>query len=122
MKQFLKKADIVLLIFLIAAGLIFTCFAVRGEEGKRAVVTVDGTIYGEYDLAHDQDVTIRQNGHYNQFIIRDGSVQMIDADCANRDCIRQGAVRTTSRSIICLPNKVSITIEGGTGDVDVVAG
>jgi hypothetical protein len=44
--------------------------------------------------------------------IRDGQVSMIEADCPNGDCMDFGSIRQTNQVVVCLPNKVVLTIRG----------
>lgn len=44
---------------------------------------------------------------------------MYDADCRDKICIKQGKINATGGSIVCLPNKISVTVCGG--DYDVVS-
>ncbi len=124
MGKFIKKADIILIVILAALGVILAAASFSGSSGKRAVVRVNGEIYGVYDLAEDREVEIHADGHFNKFIIRGGQAQMTEADCMNHDCIKTGPAGMTNQSIVCLPNRVSITIEGeeGENDVDIIAG
>ena len=121
MFKILTKADIVLFFCLIALGIALAWFSLAGDSaGAEVVVTVEGKIYGTYDLNKDQTVTIKQNGHTNKFIIKDGTVQMTEANCRNHVCIDSGAISRTSQSIVCLPNRVVIEIKGG-GEFDAVS-
>ena len=121
MLKILTKADIVLFICLISLGIALAGFSVAGDvTGEKAVVTVDGKLYGTYDLSKDQTVTIEQNGHTNEFSIKNGQVQMTRSTCKNHICIQEGAISHTSQRIVCLPNRVMIEIQGG-GEFDAVS-
>lgn len=120
----IKKADIILCIFLVAAGILFTVLiGLSGSEGSEAVITVDGQIYGTYPLDEDREIIISQNGHTNKVTIKDSTVSMIFSDCANKVCVNHKPISDTGESIVCLPNKVMITIEGtDKGGYDAVSG
>ena len=50
---------------------------------------------------------------------------MLEANCRDGLCIRQGRVRNTAKRIVCLPNGVVVHLEGDgqsvqTDDVDVI--
>lgn len=74
-------------------------------------ITVAGTEYGIYSLDKDQIISI---GNTNVCEIKDGKVRMIQAQCPDQLCIRQGAIGTSGGMIVCLPNQV--TIEGEKAD------
>lgn len=42
---------------------------------------------------------------------------MYDADCKDKICIKHGEINVAGQSIVCLPNKISITVCGGNYDV-----
>lgn len=122
MFKVIKKADIVLFIILIVLGLGLSWISVASKTtGQTAVVTVNGKEYGSYSLSRDQSVTIKQNGHTNKFIIKDGYVQMTYSTCKNHICIEKGKINQTNQSIVCLPNKVVIEIKGGDSKYDAIS-
>lgn len=122
MFKFIKKADIVLFVVLVLAGLALSWLSVRDTGAARqAVVTVNGQPYGTYDLSRDQEITIRQNDHTNKITIKDGQVQMSYSDCKNQVCVNDGKISRTSQSIVCLPNRVMVEITGGEEELDAVA-
>lgn len=122
MFKILKKADIVLFIILVAAGLGLSAWsASAGGAGQKAVVTVDGRLYGTYSLSQNQTIEIKQNNHINKITIKDGAVQMSYSDCHNQVCVNDGKVSQTNESIVCLPNKVMVEIVGGEGELDAVS-
>ena len=122
MFKFIKKADIVLFIVLVAAGLALSWLSVRDSgAASQAVVTVNGRHYGTYDLSRDREITVEQNDHTNKITIKDGQVQMSYSDCKNQVCVKDGKISRTSQSIVCLPNRVMVEITGGEEDLDAVA-
>lgn len=120
MPQFIKKADIVLLIVLVATGIfLFFVFAGTGSSGSEVRVTVDGEVYGFWPLDKDQEITIKQHGHTNKIIIKNSTVQMTFSDCKNQVCVNEGKIKMTNQSIVCLPNRVVVEItEGGDNGYD----
>ena len=43
---------------------------------------------------------------------------MSDADCPDKLCIHQGRIHKNGQWIICLPNRVAVTIEGAAEDAE----
>ena len=80
---------------------------VQNKEIARYSMTNNG-VYDIYDIYDN-------NGNTNKIEIRDGRVRMLEASCPNHLCIRQGWIRFEGQSIVCLPNKVTVTVRG-TGD------
>ena len=114
----IKKADIILgAVLAVLCGLI--CWAVYGADygtGVLATVRVDGEIYGTYDLSEDRTVNINKNGNHNCVIIRNNKVLMTEADCPDKYCLKQyrreGGIDKNNQTIVCLPNRVVISISG----------
>ena len=47
---------------------------------------------------------------------------LTEADCPDKICVEQGRVRYTGQCITCLPNKLTVTLEGGDApEVDLVS-
>ena len=120
----IRKADIVLLIVLalFGAGLAVPAMMWKGS-GSTVKITVDGKLFGTYSLSDDQTVEISRNGRANVVRIEDGKVLMESASCRNQVCVHTGRISHPGQSIVCLPNRVSVTIEGKEGSgYDAVSG
>lgn len=108
----MKKKDWILITVILAiAGIFFVLHITSGRiiQGK-AEVYVAGKIYGTYDLSKEQKIVIQDS---NVLMIKDGRAQMESADCPDQICVRQKAISKEGESIICLPNKVVVSIVGG---------
>lgn len=109
-----KKWDILLaavLVLLIGASwLLFLPQKTAGTEAY-ALVQVDGEEQGRYSLAEDKSFTVEWDGHRNLVEIRDGKVSVTEANCGNGQCIKMGEIDSAGEMIVCLPNKMVITVE-----------
>ena len=127
----IKKADIILFIIILAAGLIVSFLPLADTVGQPQVkVTVAGDTYGIYDLDEDRTVEISQETSdgttaiTNVLVIHDGECWMESANCHNQICVNHGHISEPGGLIVCLPNKVVVEIVGGSeegGGVDVVS-
>ncbi len=114
----MKRRDAVLigaLLFVSLALLLLT--RVGQRQGAEAVVRVEGVETARYSLAVDGEYTL--NGGTNTLRIENGRARMIEADCPDKYCIRQGTVSRTNQTITCLPNRLTVTIEGGEEGVEI---
>lgn len=114
------KNDIILIVgILIAACVLFLGMKVYQSKTTKdgvAVVTVDGTVRGEYSLRVDREKKIElKDGSYNMLVIKDGKANVTDASCRDQICANHKEISKNGESIVCLPNKVVITIENGDG-------
>ena len=111
-----KRNDILLIggLLLVAA---LTWLLVRpGGAGGWAVVTVDGKEAGRYPLDVEQTVTIGGKD-YNVLRIAGGEALVIEANCGDHTCVRTGAISREGETIVCLPHRLVVSVEGG-GSVD----
>jgi hypothetical protein len=106
-----RKNDVILIASLtLAFALIGACLLLLGKQGDTVTVTVDGKVYGEYALARDTEVEILSDGGYNLLVIRDGAALIEDASCPDGICAAHSPISRNGESIICLPNKVVISV------------
>ena len=97
-----------LLIILSLSGI---CF-IREILPESQTVLIDADGKPAYVLPLNEDKTVSVVGSEGKTIveIRGNKVRIIDSPCRNKLCIRQGWVETGG--VVCLPNKVVVTIRG----------
>ncbi|MBU5669195.1 NusG domain II-containing protein [Peptoniphilus sp. MSJ-1] len=116
--KLMKKLDYVVILVLIIFSVVLyfitnNSFSGIGEDvNKKAVITIDGKIYKEIELAkgHNEEIEIKSQYGENVITIEDGRVHMHESDCKDRICIRMGEISTPGDSIICLPNRLMVKI------------
>lgn len=121
----LKRQDIFLLAGLLAIFLVLgAVLLLTRENGATVVVRVAGEETAIFRLDETTTYVIDgANGGTNELVIENGEVWLKDASCPDQLCVHQGKIRYVGESIICLPNKISVTIEGEPEEdgVDVIA-
>ena len=118
MRLSLKRNLIVLVALAAVIALLFVLFNGNRTEGAGVSVCVNGVEVARYALSADG--TYDLNGGTNRLLVQDGQASMIWADCPDGICMRQGKIRYTGQCITCLPNRLTVTVYGGDGDVDLV--
>lgn len=116
------KNDILLIaaLLVIAFGVwIFTLCS--REDGGEAVVTVGGEDIARLPLSRDTVLTVGEGGHTNTVVVENGGVYVSEASCPDHVCIRQGRASFDGQTIICLPNRLVITVTGAGDGPDAVA-
>ena len=109
-----KKWDLLLIAgILITAAAIWRYFRSVRPEGAEAVVFVDGEETARYSLEESLETEISSPWGSNLLVIEEGRAKIIEADCPDKLCVNQKAIRFQGESIICLPHRVTVTIEGG---------
>ena len=117
-----KRADLILVVaLLLLAGALYLTLNANRQEGGVVVVRVNGVETERHSLAVDG--TFPLNGGTNILVIRDGQAWLSEADCPDLLCVKQGKIHYTGQVITCLPNRLTVTVEGGESNgVDLVVG
>lgn len=106
------RNDIILIaaVVLIAA-IAIVCLIFLKKDGKTASVYVDGRLYGKYQLTESATVDIQSENGTNRLVIADGKASITEASCPDLRCVHHYAISKDTEQIICLPNKVVVSIE-----------
>lgn len=94
----------------LAYSVFFSAPAAYGE------VSVDGQVVEQVDLSKDRTFTVSgENGGSNRIEVRDGGITVTEATCPDHVCMHTGTIRRSGETIVCLPNRLIITIiqDGG---------
>lgn len=126
---------VVLAVVLLAAGCLLALHRGAGQEAGEltAVVTIDGREADRFapgDLL-ESPRTYAHNGYTLEVAAalegeasplsaqKSGGVpglRVVRADCPTQDCVRTGTIARSGQSIICLPARIIIRLEGGGAD------
>ncbi|MGE5630251.1 MAG: NusG domain II-containing protein [Caulobacteraceae bacterium] len=124
----LKKGDVIVIALLIIAAI--SWFAVnqlgKSSDGRQVAIEVNGKPYKVIPLKANmekQEIHIDlENGKFIDISADENGVYVKDVDCPDRICQKTGVIDKAGQSIICLPNKVGIYIEGKkTSEIDGVS-
>ena len=124
----MKKKDIIIIAAVLAAAL--ALFGVSqiagGKEASTVVVTVEGREVLRRPLAMSDTYEIKQDdGAVNVIAVENGAVYMKEANCRDGLCIHQGKMKNAAKTLVCLPHKLVVRLEGdsapdGQDDLDVI--
>lgn len=115
---------------LLCAGLLLVVAASVGaivmqeKGGTTAVISRDGVVLHEIrldELLEPKTLRIEgENGEVNLVEVSRGRVRMASASCPDQICIQQGYIYAEDGAvpIVCLPNKVIVSIKGGDDSLD----
>ena len=106
------KNDVIFISFLAVFCIAVCLWVYKGGavEGSNIKITVDGKEYGTYSLLKEQTITIGEGESLNIIEIKGGKAYMKEASCPDQLCVDQNEISFDKESIICLPNKVVITV------------
>lgn len=117
----MKKKDIIIIaLALLAAGALYLVSQVSlGAKASDVVVTVDGREVLRRPLAVENRYEIEQDdGSLNVIRVENGAVFMEEANCRDGLCIRQGKMKNGAKTIVCLPHKLVVQLEGDAPESD----
>lgn len=121
----MKKFDkIIIGLFIVAAiisGVVMKINSNRKSGQKYAEIQVDGEFYKKVILDESklkETIKIKTDLGENIIEFRNGGVRVVDADCPDKLCIKDGFKDKPGDVIVCLPNKVVIEIKGETKSTD----
>ncbi|MFV0504227.1 MAG: NusG domain II-containing protein [Lachnospirales bacterium] len=115
MSRYISKNDIILAVFFILSSFtLLGVFALTSIKVEETVVNIyyENNILKSFNLSDDVVYTVNEDGYYNEIKVLDGVVMVEDANCKDGLCVSQGSISKVNETILCLPNKVLIEIEG----------
>lgn len=114
-KEMLKRirGDIILILVLITASVLLFVLKDNGKDGKLLKVSVNGSEICTLNLDEDTEYEIQGFISKNILIIENGKARMKEAGCPDKLCVKQGDISKAGESIICLPNRIIVSVEGG---------
>ncbi len=118
------KNDILLILaVLILAGGIWLYTSLTRDSGAEVLVTVEGEELYRLPLDKDTELVIGTGEKYNTLVISGGEAYIEDASCPDHVCVKSGRVSFDGQIIVCLPNKLVVSIVGGeASELDGIAG
>ena len=110
---------------LVAAGAILFAFRPKNGNFLTARIVLDNELVAEISLSDlDEPVTIEVPGAKYPITVEaeQGKIRVLHSDCPSQDCVHTGWVSRSGGQIVCLPNRLVITVTGGTAEADAVTG
>ena len=117
-----RRTDLIVIVSLLLLALaLYLVIGATRTEGGVVVVRVDGMETERHALTEDGVYPL--NGGSNILVIAEGQAWLSEANCPDLLCVKQGKIHYAGQSIVCLPNRLTVTVEGGESDgVDFVVG
>ena len=118
------RNDIILILSLLVIFSLVGLFVfLSGEDGVSVSVTLDGKAWGTFPLSEDREIEIisgKAGDGYNILVIENGHAYVKTASCPDGICSAHRPISRSGESIICLPNKVVVTVNAQ-GDEDIIS-
>ena len=106
---------VVLLVLAAAAALLFF---LRPEESNflTAHIVLDGETVAQYELSEltgPVELPVDQAPYPLVIRVEPEGVSILESSCPSQDCVHTGRISRAGQQIICLPNRLVISLEGG---------
>ncbi len=110
----MKRTDLIIITILLFAGIFFALiYFLSRSEGGVVCVKIGDNVVDRISLSEDIEKTYHIDDEENTLVIKDGEAYVINASCPDKLCEKMGAISHTNETIVCLPHKFFVTIEGG---------
>ena len=115
----MKKLDYVviislLVISLLSSGIIVYSSAKNKYQSQYVEISIKGDLYKKISFNSNTEETIDLKTDLGENVVRisKGFVQILEADCPDKVCVKDGSISKPGQSLVCLPNKVVVEIKG----------
>lgn len=96
-------------------GAVYAALWQPPRAAQLAEIRVSGRPVQTLDLQQPQVVEVLGATGASRLKVSDGRIRFIDGPCRNRICIHSGWLAHTGDGAACVPNRVSVTLQGGDG-------
>lgn len=122
----MKKADFIVIavVLSIAVVLIAVLYGSKSNTGSYVQIEVNGKVVNTLSLDEDVQLEIEgADGGTNTLVIENGYASVTHASCPDGICVNHKKINRSGESIICLPNKVVISVvnDKSTDEIDAVS-
>lgn len=121
-----NRADLILIVVIVFIATLFLFGRWLNNESHSkeadhyyATITIDNEVYKTVELtAETQYIEVRTENGYDILKIHNYGIEVIESDCPQKICFTFGFITQPNESIICLPLRMIIEINGGSNDTD----
>ena len=113
----LKPLDIIIVLSLVIITILSTVFVFISSNKKfdklNVEIYVNGNLYKKIPLKnHNEDIKIITDLGENIVSISNGKVKILNSDCKDEICVKDGYISKPGKQLVCLPHKLMVQITG----------
>lgn len=116
----LKLWEAALIALLLTTAAAAVLLPKRTDENGKTAVIVCGDVTEKLPL--DEDGSFRFDGINAEFVVRDGKIAVRDVGCPDRICEKTGFIGASGQAIICVPNRLTVTVTASDDGFDAAVG
>lgn len=112
--------DLLIVIFIALVSVFFIIMNFNSSSKNTAVVRINGEIAEKVELYNLTDAYTKTVTGDKEviFLFESDGVTAVSSDCEDKVCMHTGKIRHSGESIVCLPAKVTVTIESDSHNKD----
>ena len=121
----MKKLDKVIIISVVILSLlIFASYKILNNkkyDKTYAGIYVENSLIKKVELIpnHNEQFTINTKNGKNIVSVEGTKIRILDADCPDKICVKDGYISKPGQMLVCLPHKFMIEVKGETKeDID----
>ena len=118
-----RKGDMLAIVLVVALAVFVAVWFLpkNSADPVMAEVYQGGELVKTISLDENTSFVI-EGAYSNTITVENGSISITKSNCPGEDCVYSGAIHSSGRSIVCLPNEVEVRVVAQTADVDFVVG
>jgi len=124
--KILNKADIVIIVVTIILSIsLYASFKyfIQRDDATTVYIYYENRLVATMDLNTNDTLLLEQKNYPSlladlEVEVKDRKVQISKEESPNNICSKQGWTDSQLKPLVCLPNKVMVTVEAGEGEVD----
>lgn len=116
-RKLIKKTDIIIICVIIAAALCALLARRDTPASLRCNVFFNGKCVKTIRLDKDSIFKIGEAPGM-EFEVRDSRIAAVHSDCPDKICVKSGFIKHAGQKIVCLPNRVVVSIDAASGGLD----
>ena len=118
-----RKGDMLAIVLVVALAVFVAVWFLpeNSADPVMAEVYQGGELVKTISLDENTSFVI-EGAYSNTITVENGSISITKSNCPGEDCVHSGAIHSSGRSIVCLPNEVEVRVVAQTSDVDFVVG
>jgi hypothetical protein len=118
----IRKLDLLIALLLIASSFISFRLIADSPAGETAHVEYQGRNYARWQLKTAGIITDTIHTANGLIVVErnKGSIRILTAPCPDKVCVHTGKIMRSGEKIICVPNKLVISIGSGKNEYDAI--
>lgn len=115
----IKPFEAVIIVLVLIGG-VAAMLILNRSGGSRTAVIRCGDI--RHELSLGEDGVFGFDGIDAEFEVKDGKIRLTNASCPDKLCEKTGFIGSAGQSIICVPNRITVSVSSADDSVDVTVG